>query len=536
MSRSEDHQTTYHLSFGRIWQSQEPALWVEVQTSSKESPSAPTKRRKGFLKFSFQSPTQKNLPLAGASSCISWQDEKPDQWPANQNFAQLARKHLGHCQLVGMTLIEKPDISPSILVLILSNAEHGDTPTLLIHAISPKTQLIEIITHQGKSVGRLTPTASYSVQKDTSFALGEHKLDIATIMTDGANQVLKNLWIRSLWPQEDNQDSKKPSHELLPVQEGSTLLPVFDPSASHVQTLDLQTLRRIKETLRRRRKTLLKTLDEDLEKTADSDDLITITHQIHYLEHLLVEGIPTPEEAATKPDPSWDLDITVSTGDLFNRLFEKKKKWERGLVLQTARAKKIQTHIDLCTSLLTACEQNTYTLSDLADGFAELGFKPSKLNLVPIQKTTIEPSSNRGTVQNKRPQHYQVGRCFQLETNAYVIVGRNSQESDELVKLSRSDDYWFHVEEPHQGSHVIVVARSLPKRTLDDVTKRQASILALHFSKLRETKSGFVSHTTRGKLKKTKGLAPGKWIIHQSSSLRVTYTSEDVAQIFAREL
>jgi predicted ribosome quality control (RQC) complex YloA/Tae2 family protein len=78
------------------------------------------------------------------------------------------------------------------------------------------------------------------------------------------------------------------------------------------------------------------------------------------------------------------------------------------------------------------------------------------------------------------------------------------------------------------GSHVVI-----PKKfkTLNPQTKREAGILAVHFSKLRKDQAGEVYFTTRGHLKKKKSMAPGLWIVEKSEILFIRYTDLELRSL-----
>lgn len=69
-------------------------------------------------------------------------------------------------------------------------------------------------------------------------------------------------------------------------------------------------------------------------------------------------------------------------------------------------------------------------------------------------------------------------RRFVSQTGIEISVGEDANENDDLTfRLSRGDEHWFHVAS-FPGAHVVAHAD-----VLDRETKRDAAILACHFSR-----------------------------------------------------
>lgn len=113
-----------------------------------------------------------------------------------------------------------------------------------------------------------------------------------------------------------------------------------------------------------------------------------------------------------------------------------------------------------------------------------------------------------------------------------MLVGKGPLENDELTKAARSNDYWFHAI-GLGGSHVIVPFQQLSKTGMTTKVKREASILALHYSRLRKDFGGEVYVTQRRHLTKKKGMPPGLWQVQQSESFYLSYTDEELKKILS---
>lgn len=114
-----------------------------------------------------------------------------------------------------------------------------------------------------------------------------------------------------------------------------------------------------------------------------------------------------------------------------------------------------------------------------------------------------------------------------------ILVGKGSLENDILTKSARSNDFWLHVREG-SGSHIIIPRRHLGKQPLPLKTKKEAAILALHYSKIRENHAGELYFTEKQHLKKQKGMPPGLWKVEKSESYYVTYSEVELKAILNR--
>ncbi|MBI2603453.1 MAG: DUF814 domain-containing protein [Deltaproteobacteria bacterium] len=119
-------------------------------------------------------------------------------------------------------------------------------------------------------------------------------------------------------------------------------------------------------------------------------------------------------------------------------------------------------------------------------------------------------------------------RVYKSSEGVDILVGKGPRENDELTKSARSDDFWLHAIGT-TGSHVIVRGKTLDK--LSSQTKRDAAMLALHFSKLRKDEGGEVYVTQRRFLSKKKGMPPGLWAIRQSETYALRYTEEELREV-----
>lgn len=119
-------------------------------------------------------------------------------------------------------------------------------------------------------------------------------------------------------------------------------------------------------------------------------------------------------------------------------------------------------------------------------------------------------------------------RTIEMSSGEIFLIGRSSAENDALVKSSKSNDLWFHaIQVP--GSHIILKRKT--KEFPSAKTTRAGLILAIHFSKLSQTKTGEVYQTTREFLKKRRNDPPGFWHVLKAESFHVKYQAEELEEI-----
>jgi len=110
-----------------------------------------------------------------------------------------------------------------------------------------------------------------------------------------------------------------------------------------------------------------------------------------------------------------------------------------------------------------------------------------------------------------------------------LLVGKNADENDELVRsVARGNDLWFHAEGV-SGSHVLLRYEKKGEFTEEDV--RDACLLALHFSRLRSAGSGAVVYTFVKHVKKPKGSKKGHVEYYSNKTKIVTLQERALAQI-----
>lgn len=99
-----------------------------------------------------------------------------------------------------------------------------------------------------------------------------------------------------------------------------------------------------------------------------------------------------------------------------------------------------------------------------------------------------------------------------------IRVGKNAKANDELLKLSRKDDFWLHARDT-QGSHVII---PVSKNThVPNLVKERAAELAAYYSKARNDSLCPVMITERKYVRKNKSMAAGQVRVEREKTILV---------------
>jgi predicted ribosome quality control (RQC) complex YloA/Tae2 family protein len=133
-----------------------------------------------------------------------------------------------------------------------------------------------------------------------------------------------------------------------------------------------------------------------------------------------------------------------------------------------------------------------------------------------IEGLLLDQEAKRKAAVEKRPPFIRLVTV----SGKTVLIGRNADENEELVRrVARGNDLWFHAEGV-SGSHVILRYEKRGGFTEGDV--RDACMLALHFSRLREERIGSVVYTFSKWVKKPKGSKKGHVEYFKNKTKQVT--------------
>lgn len=112
-----------------------------------------------------------------------------------------------------------------------------------------------------------------------------------------------------------------------------------------------------------------------------------------------------------------------------------------------------------------------------------------------------------------------------------ILVGRNAQENDELLRRwTRGNDWWVHTRDV-PGSHVFI--KSLAQKSIPLETLLDAANLALLYSKARNAKKADVYYTQVKYLKRVKGGKTALVIPTQEKNLTIELDEERIKRLFS---
>ena len=127
--------------------------------------------------------------------------------------------------------------------------------------------------------------------------------------------------------------------------------------------------------------------------------------------------------------------------------------------------------------------------------------------------------------------HHMKGvRRFRPEGGWEIWVGRGAAGNERLTfRLARGNDLWFHAREV-SGAHVVLRLRGdAPERA-----RREAALLAAHFSRLKQAGGGEVAWTEAKHVRRpgrTKGAAPGRVTVSRERVMAVRLDPDEVARL-----
>ncbi|MCG8568673.1 MAG: NFACT RNA binding domain-containing protein [Spirochaetes bacterium] len=144
-----------------------------------------------------------------------------------------------------------------------------------------------------------------------------------------------------------------------------------------------------------------------------------------------------------------------------------------------------------------------------------------KIQEFEIKLANLSDFSANITQKDKDKQHVKtIGRMFSLSDQYQAYVSRSAKEADELLKrIAKGNDYWFHIRD-YAGSHVIVKKKK--NQDITEQVKREAAMLALHFSKAKKAGEGDIYFTQVKYLHKPNTNTPGLVFPIQEKNVKIT--------------
>jgi len=412
------------------------------------------------------------IQLKSNRAALSFSENAPNEaWTENAQSAAVIRKRLNTALLIAYVKTEKHD------QLVLKS----DGKLWLLEIDYSEAPTLSLIDQAGKNYFRWSNSATFTKPK---------QLEKFIFPTFEENNSLQSLF--------DFSEKNSPP-----------------PKQQELNFSEMQ--RTIRDKLARQVKTLKKALGKQQHHTSKAESSDFFKKQAQFLQdhlHLVKEG----DLELKFDDQMIELNPDLSPGENVNALFIKAKKMERGLKEGSTRLDKISSELHNAEQALTELRARTFNLEELN-------------TLAQKFKISLEKTEK---VQSSSTKDERTFREFRSSDGSSLYLGRSAKENDLLTKRARSDDYWFHAVNA-SGSHVIVPKKKLGKNfELTSQTIREACILAIHFSKLSHAQSGEVYLTTRGNLRKQKGMPDGLWQVLKCETLKIKYEKAELDAIFAR--
>ncbi len=410
--------------------------------------------------------------------------ERPSlTWESSGAFASLVRKHMNSAVL---SEIYADSEGKNIWIPLFSSSQ-----CWYLHLHHEGAVELSLLSPDKVSLVRLGAKGIFTKKKEAE------EIPSLETLKDITEEFLKDLKI---------------SDEPKITKEKNTSENESSDSISHFQ-------REVRRRLSRRLKTV-SSASEKLKKSVHSEeDIALLEKQARLLQSYLYKVQANQNSLRLSKEETGEDECVIplkehwSAADNVSNYFERLKKLKKG---KNALA-----------------EQLSKTEKELKD----LEFENSRLQTTPLSETELLTLLKRFRLPLEKPD----GSKVDTSTQAYkvyksdgmkVLVGKGPKENDELTKAARSNDYWVHAI-GMGGSHVIIPFQQLPKTGLSQKLRREASILALHFSKIRKDLAGEVYITQRRYLTKKKGMPPGLWLVQQSDNMYVSYTEDELKAILS---
>lgn len=297
----------------------------------------------------------------------------------------------------------------------------------------------------------------------------------------------------------------------------------IDSSISEVQKI-------LRQKLTRKLKTIKKAYEKINRDTPDQKDVERMRRDAEILKNYLYRVHEEDEvlhlkkeEVGLEEDISIELDSFKSPGENLDRYFKMAKRMKRGYDLGVARSKSTKHEIEILQYDVDQLKNSNLSQKDVT-------------NLA--QKYKIFLDSER-MVRGKTGTMQELAKGFRVfggYEGALIHVGKSAKDNDDLCKQAKSNDFWFHAVNG-KGSHIIIPSQSIKnkEKTCPEPLKREAAILALHFSNMTHDRRGEVYFSKRHLIKKKKGMPPGLWQVDKAETLNITYSADDLQNILGKE-
>ncbi len=424
---------------------------------------------------------------------ISLTSNKPKFIIKPGSLTQILRKNLNGMMLNSISYDSE---SKSYVIELNRPSAQGDGWMIALHGTKPPE--LELIDRDNESSYlRWSTKGMYTKRKDI----------------DQDNFNFKNL-----------KDMTGPLIESIRTNADESLEPQ-DQSSKDTASVKSASQRSAIQKMRRRLRTLKKSLDKIEAKSISSSDLSNWQEQTKLLEeyaYLATDGdhclLLSPEQSRSNESITIELNPNKSIGENVNEYHRKHKKMKLSITSQEQQKQ-------CCLKDIAEIEKDLQYLLDHTISEQE------SLDILSRHKISAPAKTGRAKVQYLEKKPY---KLYLSTDNTRILVGKGAAENDRLTKQAKSNDFWIHAVGV-TGSHVIVDGSKFRKTMLPEKVFRDAAILALHFSKLRNDFSGEVYYTRKQHIKKSKGMPPGLWNVEHSPVAFVKYSEPELKDILNRQ-
>lgn len=483
-SASEGNVKQVSLKLGKCWQGNKPVIIWQVSPWGADKGQFP---KKLYLVIECQQ----------AKRGVFLQPQKPAQIKLGGGISAALRKHIP-AGTVRELLVHKQD--KHICIPIYQGT--FETPfwfLLLSHSKPPEFSLVNA---EGVALFRFGQKGTFTKRKESAYQLpsAEKHSEYENILED----LLKSSLL-----------SQASMTEVEPEKTGN----YHSDSGSDMQ-------REAKQKLARRIKTVKRSFDKQAKGVPTQAEIDELSEKANLLQSYAY--LVKPEQALLELDP--DL-----TGLAQNLEIQLEPEWSVGKNVEEyfIRLKKRKKSMELGGKMLAKIaaelKEMDAALYKLKNGPTDDGEVLSILKKFKLQ-VDVQRSKDSPKIKIGEPAPY---KTFKGLDDSEYLVGKGPSENDLLTKKAKSNDYWFHLV-GGGGSHIVIPKRSLGRGGITPQIKREAAILAVHFSKVRQDRSGEVYVTQRRHLRKQKGLPIGLWLVDQSETYYVKYSESDLRLILDR--
>ncbi len=420
--------------------------------------------------------------------------EKPGQATANHAFIQIMRKHVSQFTIKE---ILRDNLNGDLYIPLLAGAvEEGFWYIKIAHSKPPLASLIDPSSTVQVSYGQKgTFTKKHTLEARPHWAAFEN------IFPELAAQLVPKA--------ADLESDADPSDD-----EGDT------PGADGNPIPEDQ--RELAARLKRKLKTTRKNLDKLRGELPLKADVERVKFEANHLQRYAYLVAPDAFElaldssqTASGVDLRIELDPDLSVGRNIEAAFERSRKIERKFTMGRQQIEQFQTYekelLGDLESLSTEAQPESYWLKLVAK----------------YKLPNLEWKGSGAAAATPIAKPY---KTYLSSTGHLILVGKGARENDILTKAARTNDYWLHAVGV-TGSHVIIPCTPDIRSALPTPIMKEAAILALHSSRLKDDLAGECYVTRRAALKKQKGMAAGLWKIDHSETVFVRYNEEDLQRL-----